>query len=218
MVLHADIPRAVPNGAAARATRIGGGAALFSLRLAVAGRGRRPVVTLLPDPNRPRVLAVIRPGPRAGVRPDERRLLFALAGDAPPSDGPAWPIPPTARHLLRRAAEAEGIWSHQLLRPDERDAVIEALPPGTGADAERAVMLILIATTHDSPTAQLQAGQALQRMLLTATALGVDAAVLAGPAELAPITTATPALSVGRGTVPQVLLTVGSGAALAASA
>jgi hypothetical protein len=217
IALHADIPRTVPNGAAGRATRICGGAALLNLRLAVAGRGRRAVVTLLPDPvDRPRVLAVVRPGAQSSASPDERLLLAALAGGVPPSSGPVRPILPAARHLLRRAAEAEGVWSHQLVRPDERGRVADALPPETGTDAAGAGMLVVIATTHDQPAAQLQAGQAAQRVLLTAAALGVNAAMLAGPAELGPITTATPALR--RGTTPQVLLTVGSGAALAASA
>jgi hypothetical protein len=217
IALHADIPRTLPHGAAARATRICGGAALLNLRLAVAGRGRRPVVTLLPHPGRPRVLAVVRPGAQAVASPDERFLLAALAGRPPSSDWPAGQIAPGARHLLRRAAEAEGVWSHQLVRPDERDRVVDALPPRTGIDADRAGMLVLIATTHDLPAAQLQAGQAAQRVLLTAAALGVNAAMLAGPTELAPITTATPTLFRG-GTTPQVLLAVGTGTALAASA
>ncbi|WP_257581836.1 nitroreductase family protein [Streptomyces sp. TLI_146] len=59
--LHADpgrdLPYADPNG---RALHISCGAALFTLRVAIAHRGREPEVLLLPDPARPGLLAVVR--------------------------------------------------------------------------------------------------------------------------------------------------------------
>src|SRR3954452_23362337 len=58
-----------------RELRIACGAALYTLRLALHGHGIRPLVTLLPDPTEPDVLAVVRPGGRRAATPEERRLL-----------------------------------------------------------------------------------------------------------------------------------------------
>lgn len=52
------------------------GAALFTMRTALRRAGFEPVVRLLPDPDRPALLATVRPG--APIEPDERtRLLSA---------------------------------------------------------------------------------------------------------------------------------------------
>jgi hypothetical protein len=73
--LHSDIERrldiADPQG---REMLISCGAALFTLRLSVMRQGRVPEVTLLPDPDRPGLLADIRFGPIAPVTEEVRRL------------------------------------------------------------------------------------------------------------------------------------------------
>ena len=51
------------------------GAALFGLRLAVRGLGYLPVIELLPDPSRPRLLARVGMGAAAPVTRAERRML-----------------------------------------------------------------------------------------------------------------------------------------------
>ncbi|GAA3655075.1 Acg family FMN-binding oxidoreductase [Streptomyces chitinivorans] len=58
------LPHADPDG---RALHISCGAALFNLRVALAHEGLRPVTRLLPDPDDPALLAVVRPaGPGDG--------------------------------------------------------------------------------------------------------------------------------------------------------
>ncbi len=54
------------------------GAALFGLRLAVRGLGYLPVIELLPDPSRPRLLARVTMGAAAPVTRAERRMLEAV--------------------------------------------------------------------------------------------------------------------------------------------
>jgi len=54
------------------------GAALFGLRLAVRGLGYLPVVELMPDPSRPRLLARVGIGAAAPVTRTERRMLEAV--------------------------------------------------------------------------------------------------------------------------------------------
>lgn len=72
--LHSDVERrldiADPQG---REMLISCGAALFTLRLSVMRQGRVPEVTLLPDPDRPGLLADIRFGPPAPVTEEIRR-------------------------------------------------------------------------------------------------------------------------------------------------
>jgi len=54
------------------------GAALFGLRLAVRGLGYLPVIELMPDPSRPRLLARVGMGAAAPVTRAERRMLEAV--------------------------------------------------------------------------------------------------------------------------------------------
>src|SRR4051794_6248000 len=74
--LHADPERRLRVAdPSMRELRIGCGAALFNLRLALIGHGVRPLVTVLPDPTDPELLAVIRRGGSRPPTPAERRLL-----------------------------------------------------------------------------------------------------------------------------------------------
>ncbi|MEV0168866.1 nitroreductase family protein [Nonomuraea fuscirosea] len=61
--LRADTARKLPIGdAAGRELLISCGAALFTMRTAMRCEGYEPVVRILPDPDRPGLLATIRPG------------------------------------------------------------------------------------------------------------------------------------------------------------
>ena len=77
--VHADRRRGLPAGdPAGRELLISCGAAIFGLRLAIRQLGRLPVVTLLPDPGRPDLLAELTLGRAAPVTADEWRLLAAV--------------------------------------------------------------------------------------------------------------------------------------------
>ncbi|MDG9701624.1 nitroreductase family protein [Streptomyces sp. DH37] len=108
--VRADFGRALPHADPdARALHIGCGAALLNLRVALAHEGRRAVVRLLPDPDDPALLAVVRPaGPERGEgelgalhpavhRRHTSRLPFAETE-----------IPGTLRTALSDAARREG--------------------------------------------------------------------------------------------------------------
>ena len=227
--LHADPARTLsiadPDG---REQRLACGAALFNLRLALHGHGIRPTVTLLPDRDRPELLAVIRHGGAKEPTPEQTRLLRAVAlwrTNRRPFSAEAVGSP--EQHALRRAALDEGAWLHvvhdreqraalhtlmlrahhlQTANPAFRDELAAWTPEPTeqrdGVSAEAGgptpepydtwVMrdftgatgrprvpgkhfeeepLIAVLTSHLSgTTAEVQVGQALQRVLLTATA------------------------------------------------
>ncbi len=235
--LHTDpdrrLPVADPHD---RELRIACGAALFTLRLALAGYGVRPLVTVLPDRARPGLIAEIRRGGRADATPEQRRLLQAVPRrhtDRSPFSDVVVTSP--ERHALRRAAIDEGAWLHLVTEPAERAAVqamavrahrhqaadpafqdelrrwtgttpdrTDGVPAAAGgpqpAPQDRWVLrdfsagsapervpgkdfendpLIAVLTTHlTGPHADVRAGQALQRVLLTATAEGLGASFL----------------------------------------
>jgi hypothetical protein len=76
--LHADADRKLRVDQAGREMLISCGAALFGLRLAVRSLGYLPVIELLPDPARPRLLARVTLGKAEPITPLERKLLEAL--------------------------------------------------------------------------------------------------------------------------------------------
>ncbi|MFC6085850.1 Acg family FMN-binding oxidoreductase [Sphaerisporangium aureirubrum] len=213
------------------------GAAVFTVRTALRALGHRPVVAVLPDPDRPAVLATIRAGEALG--PDEHAEIMNAqitrrrthrAGFAPE------PVPEDLLEALAGQAEAEGA----RLTPAGSDAVVRTLaaltaaaqevqagdraftlesvrwgrPPGsrhgdgvpaeaypreprrtsphfaqrdyahghawgTGEDRRGETttgVVALLTTRADDRPAWIAAGQALQRVLLHATAHGVSAA------------------------------------------
>ena len=158
--VHADPGRRPPAvDPADRALRLACGAALYTLRLALADLGVRPLVTVLPDRRHPTLLAEVRRGGATRPTPEQRRLLAAVprGGTDLPDDAP---VSAPQRYALRRAAAEEGAWLH--------------LVAGPGAGPLTAVL-----TAHPSgPDADVRAGGALQRVLLTATADGLAASVL----------------------------------------
>ncbi|MEP6561830.1 MAG: hypothetical protein ABJD68_12260, partial [Nakamurella sp.] len=156
-----------------------GGASLLNLRVLTRVLGLHPAVQLLPDPTDPELIAIVRP---EGVRviTSEDRLLAAgivLSAAAGPPGGSA---PPEANspvmtekllRLLRQAAKVEHGWL-AVISPDPSTVSIGRSAAESPGDATVAVV---IGTVLDSAVTRLQAGQAMQRVLLTATVSGITA-------------------------------------------
>ena len=236
--LRADPERMLPVAdPAGRAVHIACGAALLNLRLAAAIVGREPVVTLLPDPGQPLLLAAVRlAGPhRAG--PGERDLHAAIAlrhTNRGPVRGD--PVPPGVLAELADAARVEGGILHVLdhdetarvlclvrdaerawladpayraelarwaggprgregipdsalgPRSPDRPAPVREFAPGQPSPAgyawfEQDPQLAVLSTPSGGKASWLLAGQALQRVLLTATARGIAVSPLTQPLE-----------------------------------
>ncbi|MHA6793986.1 hypothetical protein ACVGVM_10830 [Pseudonocardia bannensis] len=189
-----------------RELRIVSGAALLDMRLAVSVQGRRPVTSLVPDPAQPGLLAVLRIGERAHPTPEELALHETV---------PQRPAPGQPRHrrpvpvaLLRRAAEIEGVWLRRV--PAVGDRLLPRHAAVHPADADPGPVAVTIGGFDDRPVTQLQAGQAMRRVELTAAALGLTAAGLAVPVEDPEVRRTLTGL-VGPGLYPQVVLRVGAG-------
>ncbi|TWF75147.1 nitroreductase family protein [Pseudonocardia hierapolitana] len=266
--LYADpdrrLPAADPDD---RELRIGCGAALYNLRLALLGNGIRPLVTILPDLGRPELLAVVRHGGRKPATPEQLRLLHAVplrrTNRHPYADEP---VDRPEQSALRRAALDEGAWLEIVDDPGRRTALrdiaarahraqmadpafraefarwtgragdrADGVPAAAGTPAEpqdRWVLrdytggnrparapgkdfenepLIAVLTTHLSgPTADVQAGQALQRVLLTATADGLAASFLSHVVEVPQAREEVRRLVAGA-QPPQAVLRIGHG-------
>lgn len=76
--LYADPRRKLRVDLAGREMLISCGAALFGLRLAIRSLGYQPVTELLPDPDRPQLLARVRLGRSVPVSEAERRVVEAI--------------------------------------------------------------------------------------------------------------------------------------------
>jgi hypothetical protein len=203
--LHAEVS-AADAAAWARETRLAAGAGLFAVHLAVAAQGTRPLTAMLPHSQRPGLLAVVRQCVAAPPMPAERTLYAALLGAT--ADEPA--AVATLRPFLRRAAEAEGVWSHSAVDAGGRPALREVLttPIDAGGELSPDDLLVLLASAHDLPACQLRAGRALERIMLTARAFGHHGVVLAGPGRLDRSRRALLAAGLDHGLVPQALLSI----------
>lgn len=198
--------RAQTAGIGGQTVRIIAGCAVLNIRLAIAAMGYRPVVTLLPEPSRPSVLAVLRRGREAEATPLERALISAVLPVGsflpPPGDGT---VSASIAHHVRAAAEAEGVWLRSVDGPEraalaERIPTVRALPPDT--------RVMAVGSNHDVPVAHLRAGLAVQRIVLTTRLLGAAAAIVAWPADLLAASPLPRALG-ARGLCPQLLIAVG---------
>jgi hypothetical protein len=107
--LECDPRRKLRTDPVGREMLISCGAALFGLRLAVRSLGYRPVVELLPDPGRLRLLARLRVGEAAPISRWERELLDAIP-HRHTHRGPFAPAPVHAGLLagLQHDARSEG--------------------------------------------------------------------------------------------------------------
>jgi hypothetical protein len=167
-----------------RQTVIACGAVLFNLRLAVAHLGVEPVVTLLPVAGEPDLLARVEAG-RALDRNPADELLFLALGEwrtsRTPSSHPLLPHEVLVR--LDEAVTAEGaelvqVTSGERLR--RLDRITAALPLVAGPEPRSWSSTLggsvqLLVTAGDGILDWLHAGQALQRLLLTATTDWVQA-------------------------------------------
>jgi nitroreductase len=267
--LHSDPERRVPVADPDdRELRIACGAALFNLRLALRRLGVRPLVTILPDRERPTLLAVVRAGGAKPATPEQMRLLRAVplrrTNRQPFTDDP---VSTLQQYALRRAAQEEGCWLHLLAEPPQRTALqriaksahvaqmsdplfraelerwttqspsptsgVPATAAGplpepqdrwvlrdySGVNGHRRVPgkdfepepLIAVLSAHlTGPDAEIQAGQAMQRVLLTATAEGLATSFLSHIVEVPYAREELRRLI--RGTrPPQVVLRIGHG-------
>ncbi|MFD4674374.1 hypothetical protein ACFWNN_31955 [Lentzea sp. NPDC058450] len=166
-----------------RETRLACGVALLNARLALQGHGIRPLVTLLPGPSANDAAAAIRLGGYQEPGPDVVALLHALRTNR--RTWTAYPELASWRGLLSRAAEVERAWLH-VQSPTE----------------------LVLCTFNQGAAAEIRAGQAMQRVVLTAATVGfavspaLDAVSLSAlRADLRP--------SLGNTLVPQVVLHLG---------
>ena len=109
--LYADLDRKLRVDPIGREMLISCGAALFGLRLAVRSLGYRPVVELLPDPARLRLLARVTLAGAEPMTASERRMLDALPhrhthrGAFAPGPLPAGLVPRLQHDALEEGAE-----------------------------------------------------------------------------------------------------------------
>jgi nitroreductase len=244
--LHSDqdrrLPVVDPDG---REMRIACGAVLLNLRLAVQGHGIRPLVTVLPDPERPDLVATVRHGGRKPPTPALLQLLRAVplrrTNRRPFSDVP---VEPQDQYALKKAALDEGAWLHVVQDGRDRSMLqqlavrahrVQAADPAFTAELKRwtAVSpdrrdgvpgkdfendpLIAVLTSHLSgERAEIQVGLALQRVLLTATARGLAASFLSQVVEVPEFREELRRL-IGGSLPPQAVLRIGRGWPIAAT-
>jgi nitroreductase len=265
--LHIDPDRLLPvSDPDRRETRIGCGAALLNLRLALIKYGIAPAVTILPN-GETGPLAVIEQHGNTVPSPELAELEQAIPHRRT-NRKPffAADVPRGHQHLLTQAAEAEhGIlhlitdpadlgrvqqlaaaahriqladpawvaeWNSWTRRVGTNDGVpINAAGPapapqdqwtlrdfGTpdrpervdGKDFEDRPLIAVLATHADTPVNQVRAGQAMQRVLLAATVLGMSASYLSQLIEIRPITTQLRTLTGGY-SHPQAVIRIGFG-------
>lgn len=144
------------------------GASLFNLRLAVTHLGQRPITTALPVPAEPDLLARIEPGGPAGSSDVAANLYLALTSHHTCSAPIAAPIVP--QHLIVALASAVGLEGASLVPTD-----LTTDRPQTGWSEVSSGVVMLLVTPGDTTEDWLIAGQALQRLLLTAKTLWVSA-------------------------------------------
>jgi nitroreductase len=246
-----------------RELRLSCGAALFNLRLALQSTGVRPLVSVLPGPDAPGALAVVRRGGTIKLD-DESRALLAAVPHRRTNRRPFLenPIDPRQRHALVRAAELERSWLHVVTTPEDRarlkrfvqqaheiqldDRAVQAelaaftgnrpgaadgVPPASagvrpelqdewvfrdfrgprrhpGKDYESDPLVVVLCSFYDGPLGDLQAGQAMQRVLLTATTHGLSASFLSQPVEVRRVREEL-RRSLGGMLVPQTVLRLG---------
>ncbi|GAA2208084.1 nitroreductase [Nonomuraea monospora] len=235
--LRADTARRLRAAdAAGRELLISCGAALFTMRVAMRCEGYEPAVRILPDPDRPALLATIRPGEETqadeptwvlGGEIERRRTHRAGFADVPVPEQLIDSLVSAAaaegaRLTPIRSAEAVGVLAaltqaaQTLQTQDQRfnlDIIRWARPPGStradgvpadaypqepaptepdfpqrhyswrhgwgaqGTPAEAATGVVAVLTTRsDGREDWIAAGQALQHVLLHASAHGVSAA------------------------------------------
>ncbi|GAA2784798.1 Acg family FMN-binding oxidoreductase [Saccharopolyspora taberi] len=258
------LPAADPDD---RELRVGCGAALLNLRIALAQAGIRPDVTLVPRTGGPWALAHVRVAEHADPAPPESELFRAIPVRRS-NRRPFLPDPVPLAHCqaLVRAVQAEDCWLHvversqlgvleNLVRTAHRAQLddpafvaemlewtgrgpgeVEGVPAASagplpepqdqwvlrdfsggqarirlpGKDFEYDPLLLVLCSHSGTRTADLEAGQALQRMLLTATSLGLVASLISQVTEVGEVREELRRL-LGGSLHPQAVVRVGYG-------
>lgn len=240
--VHADADRRLPaTDPGDSELRLGCGAALFNLRLALEHYGVRPWVSLTPYSEDPTILAAVR---HAGsVRPQtEQTELYRAITDRRTNRRPFLPapVPATRRHALVGAVETEHSWLYVVKRtqrsrliglvrrahdvqladaafraeiahwtgkrpgvragvpaqsagprPESQDEWVlrdfsggQARARVPGKDFEDDPLMLVLYSYSSGRAVDVRAGQALQRLLLTATSLGLAVSFLSPVVEV----------------------------------
>lgn len=187
-----------------------GGALLLNLRVLIRGHGVHVAVQTMPDPTQRDLIAIVRPeGPRAITAEDQSMVdALLLAGSGNRLSG-AGPVTPSIVTRLRRAAKVEQTWLARLPGgsrdlPEDRAATIE----GNNADVGPETARVVIGTVLDGAATQLQAGQGMQRVLLTAATVALPARTV--PSALRnPVNRQAVRELMGGGLWPQAMLRLG---------
>jgi nitroreductase len=246
--LYTDTTRAIPVAdPLGREMRLSCGAALELARITLATAGWHAVVTRLPDPTRPDLIARVQLAGRMEPAAETKELAAAIPlrrSDRRPFAPD--PVPDTALEALVSAAQHENTGLLAITDPDRRvelavladeAAKIQESDPGyeaelarwTGTRPDAAGVIpegvpdldaprhtdvplrdwtlhppgalpiaagvdehpvwCLLATTADAAADQIRAGEALARVLLTATNLGLATSVQSQPVEVPGIRT-----------------------------
>ncbi len=265
--LHLDRKRLLPTSdPAQRETRIGCGAAVFNLRLALTKVGVAPRVNVFPD-GESGPLAVFEQQGSAVISPEladlERAITVRRTNRKPFFSAE---VPTGHQHILTQAAEAERCLLHMITDPaglahirqqamiahrvqledpawvaewnawtrrvDTDDGVpIAAAGPAPapqdkwtlrdfgkpgqpervdGKDFEEQPLIAVLATHADTAVNQVHAGEALERVLLAATGLGMSASFMSQLVEVHSAETQLRTL-IGGYSFPQVVLRIGFG-------
>jgi nitroreductase len=146
------------------------GAALLNLRLAIRSCGIEPVVHLLPDMGRPSLLASVEIDGRRPTTKDGLELSVAIGLLDTDTERFEKAVLPEALIVeLRYAARIEQAWI-ALLPPADLPSLHEFVDEtGDAKLLDPAGHVLVVGTLQDDPTSRLRAGQAMQRVLLTAT-------------------------------------------------
>lgn len=249
----------------AREAQLSCGAALLNLTIALQASDHAALTDLVPDPDRPDLLARVRVGGYRLASPELRSLATAIdrrATNRRPFN--ERPVPLTHRRILSGAAQAAGghlvlldtpkqigIFAGLLRRADhlqEEDPAFqtELLSWTTGAagrrdgvpvsaggprpiggqllklrrfhdtnaggerEFEQEPLVAVVTSAGDQVLDRVRAGQAMQRVLLSATSSGLSASFLAQPIEVPYIRTALRNL-IGGPHQPQTVLRIGYG-------
>ncbi len=213
------------------ATRIGCGAALFNLELALAVAGAPASTRIRPDPAVPDLVARLTPDAPRMATPAER-LLHAAIPRRYSNRRPFRPdpVPARTRRRLVEAADNQGAWL-ELIIGTAAMAAITALADGAHRALDRTPayeadrlswthrdaltdqdgaepLVAVLGSAGDSASAQIAAGQALQRVLLTATDAGLAVTMLSPPIAV-PSTREQLRLALGRYGAPQMVMRIG---------
>jgi len=190
---HPGGPGALVGPDSDRQDVIACGAALFNLRLAAAHVGVEPVVTLVPEPEDPGLLARLGSGGLREPHQHEEDLLAAVPRrHTRRTSFTRADLPSELLHDLAAAAAAEGVTMVSVTGGRALEVLDEQLTeagrhvehdPASGAGLRvpwpgaqvSTGRLEILTTAGDTAADRLRAGQALQRLLLTATNFWVAA-------------------------------------------